>query len=81
MPVTSCVMLHMTTPQYYTLAAASLALQIPNSTLRSWRYKGAIGPWPIDASGREILTAEDLEQIRTYAEGRRRAQGLAPETP
>jgi hypothetical protein len=65
---------------YYSLSSASLELRISIRTLRRWRERRAIGPFGGDPyTGREVLTEGDLEQIRTYNEGRRRAQGLDPE--
>jgi hypothetical protein len=67
---------------HYSLSSASFKLRIPLATLRSWRARCAIGPFSKDPyTGREILTDEDLAAIMRYAEGRKRAQGLGPETP
>jgi DNA-binding transcriptional MerR regulator len=65
----------------HTTSSASIALGIPVRTLLAWEAKGAIGPFERDANNKRTLSEDDLVQIRTYAEGRRREQGRFPPEP
>lgn len=61
----------------YTTTDAAQKLDMPVSTLLSMEQRCAVGPFQRDSSGRRLLTDEDIEQVRRYLEGRKRANGTA----
>jgi DNA-binding transcriptional MerR regulator len=56
----------------YSTSSAAFMTGVPQATIISMERRGAVGPYQRDSNGRRLLTDEDIDQLRAYAEDRRR---------
>jgi DNA-binding transcriptional MerR regulator len=61
----------------YTTSTAAAMTGIPLTTIVSLERRGVVGPFQRDSSGRRLLREDDIEQLRAYAEDRRKRKEAA----